>query len=36
MTPERLWEWTVVILLAVIAAAGLAYLVSSSGTIPAR
>lgn len=32
MTPGRLWEWSVVILLVVIAFAALGYLISSSGT----
>jgi hypothetical protein len=34
MTPGRLWEWSVVILIFVIAFAGLGYMVSSSGTLP--
>jgi hypothetical protein len=34
VSPGRAWEWTVVILLVVIAFSALAYMVSSSGTIP--
>lgn len=36
MSPERLWEWTVLILVGVIALSALFYLVSSSGTVTAR